>query len=347
MFSSPSYVVSTMIRASGISSRIAIVAWTPPTPGMRKSMSAISGRCSRNNCTASWPFAASAITIMSGCMSIMLRNPMRTTRWSSAIRIRIGFDLVIGPCVGMASSRWHLEDDPGALAGAADDLEARPHLFGALAHSQETEMRSVDCGRCRRVKSRAIVLDPQHDFLGPIVQFDLNLSCAGVFEGVGNGFLTDPEQVVLDLDGKVPNGADGLQFDVRVLVGAHLSGGFREGGGETVFFQGIRAQVHDRTPRFGQAVTHHLQGQVQMLLCLGRRFGQLGGDRFQLKADAGEGLRQGVVQIPGDAIALCENESELRLRPFHLAAMKGPDDRGQGGQSEREKPGRLIKMRRQ
>ena len=92
---------------------MAAAASTPPIPGMRMSSSATSGRCLRYSSTACWPLAASATTVMSGCMLTMVVTPTRATRWSSATRMRIGSLMVMVPSLPLRSLRpagW-----PGAV----------------------------------------------------------------------------------------------------------------------------------------------------------------------------------------------------------------------------------------
>ena len=77
MSSSPSLVVTTMKRASGLVVRIAAIASTPPIPGKRRSMSVTSGLLRRNNSNASSPVPAWATTVMSARALTMAAIPTR------------------------------------------------------------------------------------------------------------------------------------------------------------------------------------------------------------------------------------------------------------------------------
>jgi hypothetical protein len=68
-----------MMRASGNSPRIAMIASRPFISGIWMSISVTSGLCSRNWWTASRPLAASATTAMSGCEPMSVAIPCRTT----------------------------------------------------------------------------------------------------------------------------------------------------------------------------------------------------------------------------------------------------------------------------
>src|SRR5665213_1094997 len=78
-----------MKAEEGNSFRMVRMASTPPMTGMRRSINVMSGRCSRNICTASSPFAACPATDMPGSLLMIAARPRQTTGWSSAIRTRI------------------------------------------------------------------------------------------------------------------------------------------------------------------------------------------------------------------------------------------------------------------
>src|SRR5216684_4506285 len=75
-----------MISTFGISALMRAVASMPSSCGMRMSMRITSGFSSRANAIASLPFEASPITMNSGSSVRYLRNPSRTTQWSSTTK---------------------------------------------------------------------------------------------------------------------------------------------------------------------------------------------------------------------------------------------------------------------
>ena len=89
--SSSSNVVRTTTRTEASCGSVVIrrVAVTPSTSGIFRSISTTSGRSSRARATASPPFWASPTTAMSGADSTSIRNPARSSAWSSASRTLI------------------------------------------------------------------------------------------------------------------------------------------------------------------------------------------------------------------------------------------------------------------
>src|SRR5215472_5949511 len=90
-FSSSSNVVSTTILmlSSSWSATIRLVAVSPSTSGILRSISTTSGLCWRASATAIPPLDASATTSMSAADSSRARKPARRSAWSSASSTRI------------------------------------------------------------------------------------------------------------------------------------------------------------------------------------------------------------------------------------------------------------------
>src|SRR5262249_10410762 len=88
---SVSYVVSTMIRALGNSVRIEIMVSMPLMSGSLRSIRVTSGLFLRKYSIASRPVETWATTFISGCLSITLALPSRTSGWSSTLKTRILF----------------------------------------------------------------------------------------------------------------------------------------------------------------------------------------------------------------------------------------------------------------
>ena len=77
------------MRASSSVARICRVAASPSSSGMRMSMSTTSGSKRAAFSIASSPLPASATTSMSSSAENSIRNPARTSDWSSATSTRI------------------------------------------------------------------------------------------------------------------------------------------------------------------------------------------------------------------------------------------------------------------
>ena len=180
MSSSPSKVVSTTIRASGLRSRMVVIASTPSISGMRRSIRATSGRC-RKNCSTAWrPLPASATTVMSGSRPIIATRPSRTTWWSSATSTRMtSLGATVAEAGAVVSVGGHGTFRSARLYNCSgyvctDTITSVPpsgwlvtrnrprDLLGPLAHADEAEAVRRSTGG-RRVEAPAVVPDAQSD----------------------------------------------------------------------------------------------------------------------------------------------------------------------------------------
>src|ERR1700722_17639827 len=124
-------------HASGNSRTISAVHSVPLIPGNRRSIITRLGRCLRNASKAALPFPASATTSMSDSTFKDADRPMRTMKWSSTTRIRIGFEFFIDPFWGL---KRNLHGDASPAPGLALDAQMAAHRLRALAHVEETEV---------------------------------------------------------------------------------------------------------------------------------------------------------------------------------------------------------------
>src|ERR1043165_1676261 len=120
----------------------------PPSTGMRRSMSVMSGRYSRNNSTACCPFTPCAITSMSATVLMSETNPCRTTAWSSITMMRIL--LVI---------QRHLNVDLRSAFRSTVDRKHATNLFRAFMHAEQTEMSIGNL--LARIEAAAIVTNTE------------------------------------------------------------------------------------------------------------------------------------------------------------------------------------------
>ena len=87
-----SCMVRIRMRICGVAARICLAASSPLRFGMPMSSRMTSGFNVSAIATASRPSLASPHTAQPGCASSRKRMPLRATSWSSAIRIRSGFE---------------------------------------------------------------------------------------------------------------------------------------------------------------------------------------------------------------------------------------------------------------
>src|SRR4051812_9900834 len=144
---SVSCIVKIRISTPGTLARICLVASTPLSAGRLKSRTATSGRVARALSIASIPSEASAATSQPGCDSRIVRNPARTTSWSSAIRIRIIEPLEAQQMV--PSSDLEARDRAGGLPAPARARapplgpETSPKLFADDGREKHRQRRAA------------------------------------------------------------------------------------------------------------------------------------------------------------------------------------------------------------
>src|SRR5216684_1755216 len=167
-----------MIRASGNSSRIAIIASRPFISGICKSIRVMSGRCARNRSIASRPLEASATKLMSGWVARRAAIPLRNRGWSSTARIRIELGPVVMGSVSSTSSPEHPTArnrqfsvcDGGrnghfSLRAGVEftpDRQLASLKFGAFVHTRQTIVSGAPASiQDRRINALAVVPYPQ------------------------------------------------------------------------------------------------------------------------------------------------------------------------------------------
>src|SRR4051794_23264415 len=134
----------------------------PLCPGMRRSISVMSGWWAANAAIAATPSPASATTSRSGSASIIVRSPIRTTGWSSTMRMRI-FLVAAGSGIGvlrLVLSRWNGHLDAGAVPGLALDGQLA-QLGPPLAHAQQAEVAGLGALGGGRIEPPPVVADDQ------------------------------------------------------------------------------------------------------------------------------------------------------------------------------------------
>src|SRR5215472_15978698 len=128
------------------------------------------------------PLAASAAITMSGDMAKIWLRPRRTTAWTSATRIRIGF---------IALERYR-DGHLGSLPGHAGDLHGAVKHDDALADAEQAEGLLLSGGL--GVEAPPVVLDVQRDVGGAAPQADLHVAGVRVARDVGQRLLEFAEQ---------------------------------------------------------------------------------------------------------------------------------------------------------
>src|SRR3989304_5152680 len=175
-----------MTFVSGRSSRISRQASTPLPSGRRMSMITTSGWAWRAILTASWAVPASPTTAKPGRRSRSVRRPMRTTSWSSTMRM-----LTVAPGIGLFShvAQGKFEPHLGAASRHALHGEAGAQAAGALLHVAEAAPVAGPFGV--RVEANAIVGDLQPHRMGSRRQLHAERGRLGVPGHVAQRLLSD------------------------------------------------------------------------------------------------------------------------------------------------------------
>src|SRR5882724_589245 len=116
---------------------------------------------------------------MSGSTFREADRPMRTMKWSSTTRMRMGFELGIGNSLVFANFYCNV----CSASGRAVDPQMRADGFSAFSHVKHSKVT----GRVWLVgtEASAIVAHFQNHFFGAVLQFDLHLGGIAVLDGIG------------------------------------------------------------------------------------------------------------------------------------------------------------------
>src|SRR3990170_3007573 len=252
-----------MTFVSGRSSRISRQASTPLPSGRRMSMITTSGWAWRAILTASWAVPASPTTAKPGRRSRSVRRPMRTTSWSSTMRM-----LTVPSGMALFSHAAQGEFDPhlGAAPGDALHGEAGAQATGALLHVAEPA--PVGWPFRARVEADAVVSDLQPYRMGGRRQLHAERGRLGVAGHVAQRLLGDAEQRRgLVLCKSAVEVAFECQLGIDESVDADALYEVLEGRLD-VSLPHIRTQIKDVAPD----VLDHLIQIVHRLLKVGRHF---------------------------------------------------------------------------
>src|SRR5215469_5693359 len=92
--------------------------------------------------------------------------------------------------------------DTGPRTGCASDVGVATHALSAFPNSQQSEMTFVRADAMVGIKSLPIVIDSQHDAVRGELEVDFYRVCAGMFDGIGDRFLSNAQQIFLERFGE-------------------------------------------------------------------------------------------------------------------------------------------------
>lgn len=102
-----------------------------------------------------------------------------------------------------------------------------------------------------------------HVFLAK-VERHLNAPGPGVFRGVGDGLLANPEKVVFGHGRQATRASGDLHFSGDIGAVGELSQDAFQCAAQIAGFQHLRTHVPDGIARLGQAAAHELMRDVEM-----------------------------------------------------------------------------------
>src|ERR1035437_4848357 len=191
MFSSPRYVVRTTKRASGNSLRISRMHATPLICSRRRSITVRSGTCSRKSAIASSPLPVSATTVMSGCVSMIVLMPTRTTGWSSTTSTLIFVESLTRIVSHYPSHHSLLARNGDAHRCAsrriALNLQVATQQAGSFLHPQNSIVRVPEQRRAW-IETASVITDLDLQIVLREAYININVLRIRVREGVRKSF---------------------------------------------------------------------------------------------------------------------------------------------------------------
>ena len=85
----------------------------------------------------------------------------------------------------------------GSQSGLANDVKKTANFFCTFSHSHQPKMTSYFMRQSCRSKPAAVIFYPQTNFVRIKRQIKLDFFCTAMPDGIGDGFLTDAQQMML------------------------------------------------------------------------------------------------------------------------------------------------------
>src|SRR5713101_7503307 len=304
------------------------MALTPSRPGIRKSISVMSGRCFFQSSAACCPSPVSATTSMSASCLMIATRPSRTTVWSSATRTRITsgfchpaarflcpgletkdvspariFSRMFASVVGFCFS-WVIQNDLNlcALTWHRTQDELPPYLVNAFLHTEQSKTFTFRM----QIKSRTVVNKAELGFFRAKGQSGSEVFCFRVFDRIRQRLLGDSQQALFPFCRHRQLISFQLKFSLQAAATGHALQQIIQGHAQGCVLKRTRTQSEDGTTRFSQsdpcqiARSLNAVGRFGKVVLRNRTF-----SRLQLHNDASEALRQRVVNIARHPIAFC------------------------------------------
>ena len=193
-------------------------------------------------------------------------------------------------------------------------------LLCSFTHPQHAESAIVLGLFFLEIEPTAVVLNAQPDMPGIKENLSLYPACMGVFDGIDNGFLSDPEKNAFCRFRQLPRRAGNL--NLKWYSDGNRLGQLRKPDSEIPFALVAMAQIPYIPANFLEAAASQIVSLIQMLFGKLRRIEERLLAGLQLHRNSGESLSHGVVYLPRDPITFCRHGRKLGLYPVYARAVK-------------------------
>src|SRR5258706_7308027 len=189
-------------------------------------------------------------------------RPMRTMKWSSTTRMRMGFEFGIGNSLIFGSNFYC---DVCSASECAVDLQTGADGFGAFPHVQHAKVpRGV---RLVWTEASSVVAHFQNHSFRAVLQFDLHLGGIGVLDGIGNSFLADAQYIHFNFAGETNWCSTDFDLNPDSVPGGQRTHDLAQRKWQIALFQQIASQIPHRTSGLDHAVTAHFTRSVEGSKC--------------------------------------------------------------------------------
>src|ERR1700691_2346010 len=263
MSSSPSKVVSTMMRAWGKSMRMRPIASTPFICGRRKSINVMSGWWRRNSSIALRPSDASATMEKSGTVRNSATSPWRTMLWSSTIMIRMRS--LILPTFSLLSYQRCFDRNSRTPAGSAFQHQRGVDLLRPLMHTLDTVVALRPAQVWRGLESAAVVGYLEGNPRRLINQLHVDARGCGVAHGIGDRLLANAQQFLFGLARDRAVGPLHLKVHLGRRAAGNPVAALPQPCRQVLRARSLGTQIPDGCAGLGQAGPHQRARLIQLL----------------------------------------------------------------------------------
>src|SRR5712664_3673107 len=159
-----------------------------------------------------------------------------------------------------------------------------------------------------------------------------------------NGFLSNSQKIAFNQRAEGPEGAADFHFGSDCGFSCEAPRCVTQRRRQIVLIKRLRAQIPNIAAGFCNPVTHQHSHSVQVSPGQFRGSRYHAGYNFQLYRNAQHLLRQVIVNLTSNAVALGQDSGKLRLYALKTESIKLPDEYGQDKSTESIEPVCLVEV---